>query len=108
MIDPSGTAIDFIMASWEHRNVVKTSFLDPSFVKNLESALRFGSALLVQDADAMDPIINPLLNGDLSRVGGRVLVNVGNQEVAFDSHSRSHSTRHDSRLTSRQRFLSFS
>jgi hypothetical protein len=35
-----------------------TSFLDEAFLKNLESALRFGTPLLIQDVEHLDPILN--------------------------------------------------
>lgn len=48
IIDPSGQATEFIMREFRDRKITKTSFLDDSFRKNLESALRFGNPLLVQ------------------------------------------------------------
>lgn len=48
IIDPSGQATEFIMNEFKERKITKTSFLDDSFRKNLESALRFGNPLLVQ------------------------------------------------------------
>lgn len=36
------------MREFRDRKITKTSFLDDSFRKNLESALRFGNPLLVQ------------------------------------------------------------
>lgn len=48
IIDPSGQATEFIMREFKERKITKTSFLDDSFRKNLESALRFGNPLLVQ------------------------------------------------------------
>lgn len=40
IIDPSGQATEFIMNMYKDRKITKTSFLDNSFRKNLESALR--------------------------------------------------------------------
>ena len=57
------------------------SFLDDSFRKNLESALRFGNPLLVQDVESYDPILNPVLNRELKRTGGRVLITLGDQDI---------------------------
>ena len=57
------------------------SFLDDSFRKNLESALRFGNPLLVQDVESYDPILNPVLNRELRRTGGRVLITLGDQDI---------------------------
>lgn len=48
IIDPSGQATEFIMNEYRDKKITRTSFLDDSFRKNLESALRFGNPLLVQ------------------------------------------------------------
>ena len=55
--------------------------MDDSFRKNLESALRFGNPLLVQDVESYDPILNPVLNRELRRTGGRVLITLGDQDI---------------------------
>ena len=68
IIDPSGQATEFIMNEFKDRKITKTSFLDDSFRKNLESALRFGNPLLVQDVENYDPILNPVLNKELKRL----------------------------------------
>lgn len=81
IIDPSGQATEFIMNEFAGRKITKTSFLDDSFRKNLESALRFGNPLLVQDVENYDPILNPVLNRELRRTGGRVLITLGDQDI---------------------------
>lgn len=81
IIDPSGQATEFIMREFSARKITKTSFLDDSFRKNLESALRFGNPLLVQDVENYDPILNPVLNRELRRTGGRVLITLGDQDI---------------------------
>ncbi len=81
IIDPSGQATEFIMNEFADRKITKTSFLDDSFRKNLESALRFGNPLLVQDVENYDPILNPVLNKELKRTGGRVLITLGDQDI---------------------------
>ena len=62
IIDPSGQATEFTLNEYRDRKITKTSFLDDSFRKNLESTLRFGNSLLVQDMENYDPILNPILN----------------------------------------------
>lgn len=57
------------------------SFLDDAFRKNLESALRFGNPLLVQDVESYDPILNPVLNKEVRKTGGRVLITLGDQDI---------------------------
>lgn len=81
IIDPSGQATEFIMNEYAGKKITKTSFLDDSFRKNLESALRFGNPLLVQDVENYDPILNPVLNRELRRTGGRVLITLGDQDI---------------------------
>ncbi|XP_037905377.1 dynein heavy chain, cytoplasmic isoform X4 [Hermetia illucens] len=81
IIDPSGQATEFIMNEFANKKITKTSFLDDSFRKNLESALRFGNPLLVQDVENYDPILNPVLNKELRRTGGRVLITLGDQDI---------------------------
>lgn len=83
IIDPSGQATTFLMNEYKGRKITVTSFLDDSFLKNLESALRFGNPLLIQDVEHLDPIMNPVLNKELRRTGGRVLIRLGNQDIDF-------------------------
>ncbi|XP_073982188.1 dynein heavy chain, cytoplasmic isoform X4 [Rhodnius prolixus] len=80
IIDPSGQATEFIMNEFRDK-ITKTSFLDDSFRKNLESALRFGNPLLVQDVENYDPILNPVLNREVRRTSGRVLITLGDQDI---------------------------
>ncbi|KAL3074127.1 hypothetical protein niasHT_033335 [Heterodera trifolii] len=90
IIDPSGQSIEFICKEFstasgkEHQkggSVQLTSFNDNSFRENLESALRFGQTLLVQDAESYDPIINSVLNREVKRTGGRVMITIGDKDI---------------------------
>jgi dynein heavy chain 1, cytosolic len=83
IIDPSGQATDFIMNMYKDRKITRTSFLDNAFRKNLESALRFGNPILIQDVENYDPILNPVLNREIRRTGGRVLITLGDQDIDF-------------------------
>jgi dynein heavy chain 1 len=83
LLDPSGQATAFLMNEYKERKLVVTSFLDGAFLKNLESALRFGQPLLIQDAEHLDPIVNAVLNNELRKTGGRVLIRLGAQEIDF-------------------------
>ncbi|GAA5873340.1 hypothetical protein JCM3774_005947 [Rhodotorula dairenensis] len=83
VIDPSGQATKFLMEEYRDRKLAVTSFLDEAFLKNLESALRFGTPLLIQDVEHLDPILNAVLNKELRRAGGRVLIRLGNQDIDF-------------------------
>ncbi|KAJ3176317.1 hypothetical protein HDU87_005359 [Geranomyces variabilis] len=83
LVDPSGQATAFLMEEYKDRKITVTSFLDDSFLKVLESALRFGNPLLVQDVENLDPILNAVLNKELRRTGGRVLIRLGGQDIDF-------------------------
>jgi dynein heavy chain 1, cytosolic len=83
VIDPSGQAIQFILNEYKNKKIIKTSFNDANFRKQLESALRFGSPILVQDAENYDSILNPILNRELRHINGRTLISIGDQDIDF-------------------------
>ncbi|WRT69144.1 uncharacterized protein IL334_006128 [Kwoniella shivajii] len=83
IVDPTGQAASFLQNEYKDRKITVTSFLDEAFLKNLESALRFGNPLLIQDVENLDPILNSVLNRELRRTGGRVLIRIGNQDIDF-------------------------
>ena len=47
VIDPSGSAINFLMKKYKDEKIQSTSFLDKAFTKTLAGAVRFGTTLLV-------------------------------------------------------------
>lgn len=83
IIDPSGRVIEFIQKEIKEKNLTITSFLDDSFVKQLESSLRFGNPILIQDAEFLDPVLNHVLNKEYQKTGGRVLIQLGKQQIDF-------------------------
>lgn len=76
-IDPSDQALKFIMNHYRDQKIQKTSFADDGFMKHLETAIRFGLPLLVQDVEKIDPILNSVLNKEVQKAGGRILIRVG-------------------------------
>jgi dynein heavy chain 1 len=83
IIDPTGQATAFLLNEHKDRKITVTSFLDEAFLKVLESALRFGNPLLIQDVEHLDPILNAVLNKEIRRTGGRVLIRLGSQDIDF-------------------------
>ena len=71
------------MNLYADRKITKTSFLNPNFMKSLESALRFGTPLLVEDVESIDPVLNPVLNKEIHKTGGRTLIRLGDQDIDF-------------------------
>jgi len=83
VIDPSDQALKFIMNHYRQQKIQKTSFADDGFMKHLETAIRFGLPLLVQDVEKIDPILNSVLNKEVQKDGGRILIRVGDQEIDY-------------------------
>ncbi|KAJ7438771.1 putative dynein heavy chain [Mycena galericulata] len=83
IIDPTGQATTFLLNEYKERKITVTSFLDEAFLKVLESALRFGNPLLIQEVEHLDPILNAVLNKEIRRTGGRVLIRLGSQDIDF-------------------------
>ena len=83
IIDPSGQATAFILAKFAAQKIAQTSFLDAAFLKTLASAIRFGAPLLVHDVESIDPILNPVLNKELQKTGGRTLIRLGAEDIDF-------------------------
>ena len=83
IVDPSGRATEFLQNESKERRLTVTSFLDDSFIKQLESSLRFGNPILIQDAEHLDPVLNHVLNKEYQKTGGRVLIQLGKQEIDF-------------------------
>eukprot|EP00439_Symbiodinium_sp_Y106_P030402 s829_g3.t1 len=83
IIDPSGQAITFLSNEFKDKKLLKTSFVENSFMKSLETALRFGAPLIVMDVDKVDPILNNVLNRETHKSGPRVLITLGDQDIDF-------------------------
>ena len=86
MVDPAGQAAAFVMRSLASRRITRASFVRPTFLKSVETALRFGVPLLVDEAEHLDPVLNGVLNRESRRAGGRVLVTLGDAEVDVSPH----------------------
>ncbi|TPX53424.1 hypothetical protein SeMB42_g00788 [Synchytrium endobioticum] len=113
IIDPSGQATTFLLNDYRDRKMAVASFLDDAFVKVLESSLRFGNPLLLQDVESLDPILNTILNHEIKRTGGRILIRIGNQDIDFSPSftlflsTRDSSTNFSPDICSRVTFVNF-
>ncbi|CAN6639183.1 dynein heavy chain, cytoplasmic [Trichomonascus vanleenenianus] len=99
IIDPTNRMVEFYRSMHKTRELTVTSFLDKSFIKHLESALRFGNPILIQDAEHLDPIINQVLNKEYKRTGGRTLITLGKQDIDFSSDFRLYLMTRDPSIT---------
>lgn len=81
VIDPSARTTPFLAALYAPAEPAVTSFLDGGFVQVLERALRFGTPVVITDAEFLDPVVLPVLSGEKRRTGGRTLVRLGKTDV---------------------------
>ncbi|WFD42051.1 hypothetical protein MPSI1_000688 [Malassezia psittaci] len=81
IIDPTGEAIEYVQRRHSAQKIAIASCRDVGCIKVLESALRFGTPLLLYDAEHFDPVLLPILKQERRRTGGRILVRVGKQDV---------------------------
>lgn len=58
---------------------------DPKFSTQLELSVRFGKTLLVQELDFIEPILFPLLRGELMRQGPRYVVPIGEKMIDYNN-----------------------
>lgn len=67
VIDPSGQAISYLMNKYRDEKIQPTSFLDRAFTKTLTGAVRFGTTLLVEGVEKLDPLLHPVSFVELER-----------------------------------------
>ncbi|KAK9815706.1 hypothetical protein WJX72_008353 [[Myrmecia] bisecta] len=90
IIDPSTQASEWLTAHMTANNVTfeVATMHDDRFPKALELAVRFGKTLVVQEVDRIEPMLYPLLRGDLIRRGPRTVVHIGDKLVDFNDTFR--------------------
>jgi dynein heavy chain 1 len=71
------------MNNAKSQQIRRTTISEMSFVKDLEMALRFGTPILLEDVDVIDPILNPILNNELKKVNGNNFIRLGEHDVPF-------------------------
>lgn len=58
------------------------------FVTALELAVRFGKTLIVEDADSLPPLMQPLISGDLQGHGSSTMVRIGDRTIDYNKDFR--------------------
>ncbi|EAY22062.1 Dynein heavy chain family protein [Trichomonas vaginalis G3] len=79
IIDPTGEAVKFLEKIYP--NLVKSSFIDSKFPKNLESCLRFGSPLLIEEGEQLDPLVYPVLSKEFKKLSGRTILDLKHNDI---------------------------
>uniref|UniRef100_A0A2K5CLM4 Dynein axonemal heavy chain 2 n=1 Tax=Aotus nancymaae TaxID=37293 RepID=A0A2K5CLM4_AOTNA len=89
MIDPQAQALKWIK-NMEGRQGLKIIDLQMSdYLRILENAIQFGYPVLLQNVlEYLDPTLNPVLNKSVARIGGRLLMRLGDKEVEYNTNFR--------------------
>ncbi|XP_063840903.1 LOW QUALITY PROTEIN: cytoplasmic dynein 2 heavy chain 1-like [Scylla paramamosain] len=88
LIDPSSRATTWVREHLRESTVEVTTQQDPKFVTTLELAVRFGKTLIIQDVDQVEPLLFPLLRGDLVSQGPRYVVELGEKILDYNENFR--------------------
>lgn len=78
--DPSGDIIS-VLTMLNEKKLVVTSFLDQNWLRHVEHALRFGTPLLIEDAEHYDAKIGVVLRKEFVHLGGRTLLTLDGKDV---------------------------
>ena len=87
IVDPSNRAADWIRNAYKDSLEV-TNQQDGRFQLNLELAVRLGKTLLVTDVHSVEPVLFPLLRGDLAGQGVYKSILIGDKSVDFNPEFR--------------------
>eukprot|EP00002_Diphylleia_rotans_P017763 TRINITY_DN3442_c0_g1_i2.p1 TRINITY_DN3442_c0_g1~~TRINITY_DN3442_c0_g1_i2.p1 ORF type:complete len:3137 (-),score=716.67 TRINITY_DN3442_c0_g1_i2:70-9480(-) len=88
-IDPQMQAVNWIKKK-EIKNSLKIcTFNDPDFLKQLELAITYGFPFLFEGVDEyIDPVIDTVLEKNITVVGNRKFIMLGDKEVDWDDSFR--------------------
>jgi len=85
MIDPQGQAIKWIKNMESKRGLKIVDLQMPDYLRTLENAIQFGNPVLMQNVgEELDPSLEPILNKAFIKVGGRLMLRLGDKEVEFN------------------------
>ncbi|XP_054656624.1 dynein axonemal heavy chain 2 [Dunckerocampus dactyliophorus] len=89
MVDPQGQALKWIKKMELKRGLKLIDFQMPDYLLILENAIQFGNPVLLQNVqEDLDPSLNPVLNKSLTRIGGRLLLKLGDKELEYSPEFR--------------------
>ncbi|XP_078020536.1 dynein axonemal heavy chain 2 [Epinephelus lanceolatus] len=89
MVDPQGQSLKWIKNMEMKRGLKVIDFQMPDYLRVLENAIQFGNPVLLQNVqEELDPSLNPVLNKSLTRIGGRLMLKLGDKEVEYSPEFR--------------------
>ncbi|CAD5120552.1 DgyrCDS9119 [Dimorphilus gyrociliatus] len=84
MIDPSSRATEWLKTHMKNNRLEVINQQDSSFGTTLELSVRFGKTLLITEADGIEPLLYPILRGDLIQQGPRFVVQIGDKVIDYN------------------------
>nr|XP_032832089.1 cytoplasmic dynein 2 heavy chain 1 [Petromyzon marinus]XP_032832097.1 cytoplasmic dynein 2 heavy chain 1 [Petromyzon marinus]XP_032832104.1 cytoplasmic dynein 2 heavy chain 1 [Petromyzon marinus] len=88
LIDPSSRAIEWLKTHLKDTRLEVINQQDVNFMTSLELAVRFGKTLIIQEVENIEPVLYPLLRGDLIAQGSRFVVQLGERQVDHSDEFR--------------------
>ncbi|XP_068166166.1 dynein axonemal heavy chain 2 [Antennarius striatus] len=89
IIDPQGQALKWIRNMEMKGGLKVIDFQMPDYLQVLEKAIQFGNPVLLQNVQGkLEPSLNPILNKSLTKIGGRLLLKLGDKEVEYSPEFR--------------------
>ncbi|XP_054461370.1 dynein axonemal heavy chain 2-like [Anoplopoma fimbria] len=89
MVDPQGQSLKWIKNMEMKRGLKVIDFQMPDFLRVLENSIQLGNPVLLQNVqEDLDPSLDPVLNKSLTRIGGRLLLKLGDKEVEYNPEFR--------------------
>ncbi|CAL1541204.1 unnamed protein product [Lymnaea stagnalis] len=88
LVDPSSRATEWLKVHLKANRLEVINQQDANFSTALELAVRFGKTLIVQEVDGVEPVLFPLLRGDLTAQGPRYVVQIGEKTIDYNEEFR--------------------
>ncbi|XP_055262069.1 dynein axonemal heavy chain 2 isoform X3 [Moschus berezovskii] len=89
MIDPQAQALKWIKNMEGNQGLQIIDLQMNDYLRILENAIQFGYPVLLQNVqEYLDPTLNPVLNKSVARIGGRLLMRIGDKEVEYNPNFR--------------------
>ncbi|KAK9398328.1 dynein heavy chain 2 axonemal [Crotalus adamanteus] len=89
MIDPQCQATKWIKNMEANKGLKIIDLQMPDYLRVLEAAIQLGSPVLLQNVqEELDPTLAPILNKSVTKVGGRLLIRLGDKEVEYHPEFR--------------------
>ncbi|KAK3801155.1 hypothetical protein RRG08_006872 [Elysia crispata] len=88
LVDPSSRATEWLKVHLKENRLEVINQQDANFSTALELAVRFGKTLIVQEVDGVEPVLFPLLRGDLTAQGPRYVVQIGEKTIDYNEEFR--------------------